>query len=249
MLIEYIKMKERICEMDLDTISRMSPSSLSRLTCDFMDEHVRLLMYKCSTNEEQRRLLNQLKDAYEVVMKNNDITWGTWRKYYPDSLEGLEFDIECGRLITAPVGNNRGQVRKKKEKKTSQQETQLQSQLEESHQHIAALEAKVEEQEKEYRQMQEQISCEIERQKAEREEMIVELLKGIFHGDEEEVRTFLKTIAGKNDVEITDVVCEWVKKRRISQKSKGRPLWSVLHAAKLYQATETNWNTVLRTHP
>lgn len=81
------------------------------------------------------------------------------------------------------------------------------------------------------------------------EEMTVELLMHIFYNLEENVKDFLQKIKGLSDVEITDIVHAWVKDKKISSKSYKRDLWRVLHAAKLYSATESNWNTVLRNHP
>ncbi len=83
----------------------------------------------------------------------------------------------------------------------------------------------------------------------EHEEMIVELLIPIFYNSEQDVKEFLEKIDGRPDTEIIDTVCEFSKARKLSDKSKGRPLWSVLHAAKYYSSTESNWNTALRNHP
>ena len=56
---------------------------------------------------------------------------------------------------------------------------------------------------------------------------------------------FLELIEGRSNVEITDIVFDWVKQGRIPAKMKGRPLYRILHAAKIYDATESNWNTAL----
>lgn len=82
-----------------------------------------------------------------------------------------------------------------------------------------------------------------------KEDMIIELLKPIFYGDEQDVKDFLNKIDGRSDTEITDTVYEYLKVRKISDKSKNRPLWMVLHAARLYRATEQNWTKALREHP
>lgn len=95
----------------------------------------------------------------------------------------------------------------------------------------------------------EQHKDEVKRLTQEREELIVELLKPIFFYSEEDVKEFLKKIDNRSDSVIADVVCEMIKERKISDRSKGRPLWMILHAAKYYNSTESNWNTMLRTHP
>ena len=85
--------------------------------------------------------------------------------------------------------------------------------------------------------------------KKEKEDMIIELLIPIFYNNENDVKDFLNLINDRPDTEITDIVYKWVKERKISDKSYKRDLWRILHAAKLYSATESNWNTALRNHP
>ncbi|MBQ7471634.1 MAG: hypothetical protein IJS97_04325 [Prevotella sp.] len=83
---------------------------------------------------------------------------------------------------------------------------------------------------------------EAEREKKAREVMIVELLLPIFYNIEKDVQDFLEKVEGMDDLQITALVREWVKLKKISDQSKKRKLWSVLHAARLYRSTETNWN-------
>ena len=77
-------------------------------------------------------------------------------------------------------------------------------------------------------------------------EVLVKLLTPIFYNDREAVIAFLKEINGLKDEEVSDKVIERVKSKVISDKSHRRDLWKLLHAANLYSATETNWNTYLR---
>lgn len=81
-----------------------------------------------------------------------------------------------------------------------------------------------------------------EREKKEKEDMIVELLLPIFYGIEKDVRDFLEKVKELEDTQITALVREWVELKKISDQSKRRKLWSVLHAARLYRSTESNWN-------
>lgn len=89
---------------------------------------------------------------------------------------------------------------------------------------------------------------EIKQLKQEKTDMIIELLSNIFYGDIENAQEFLQKIKGMSDSEITDTVHEWVKERKISDRSYKRDLWRILHAAKLYSSSESNWNTALRNH-
>lgn len=79
------------------------------------------------------------------------------------------------------------------------------------------------------------------------EEMeIVEELKTIFWGDEEEAANFLHRIQNMKNKEITQLVKKLVEDKKISDKSCNRPLWTILNAHKLYTASESNWNNQLK---
>lgn len=80
----------------------------------------------------------------------------------------------------------------------------------------------------------------------EKEEMIIELLTPICYNQEEVAKDFLKEIQDLKDPEISDVVVKWTNERKISDRSNNRPLWRILHAAKIYESTESNWNTALK---
>ena len=71
---------------------------------------------------------------------------------------------------------------------------------------------------------------------------IVNQLKPIFYGNEEEARAFLASIQGMKPTQITAKVNELVNNRKISALSKNRDLWTVLHDAGIYDKSESNWN-------
>jgi len=77
-------------------------------------------------------------------------------------------------------------------------------------------------------------------------ELLVNLLTHIFFNDREAVVTFLKDINGLKDEEVANKVVNALKSHIISNKSHRRDLWRILNAAKLYCATEANWNTYMR---
>ena len=91
----------------------------------------------------------------------------------------------------------------------------------------------------------EKLEEEVEFHKNERDEMLRELLLTIIH-KESDVEEFLELIDGRSDSEIADIVKENAIRYKIADKMKRRPLWQILHAAKLYTATEQNWSTALR---
>ena len=80
--------------------------------------------------------------------------------------------------------------------------------------------------------------CEIENRKE-----IVAKLKPIFYNDEEEANNFLSEIQGMKAKQITDRVNQLVRARMISEMSRKRELWMVLHDYGLYEKSESNWNS------
>ena len=71
---------------------------------------------------------------------------------------------------------------------------------------------------------------------------IVERLKPIFYGSEQEARDFLKSIQGMKPTQVTDKVNQLVNEKTISELSRHCDLWKVLHDFDLYKRTEANWN-------
>ena len=71
---------------------------------------------------------------------------------------------------------------------------------------------------------------------------IVDKLKPIFYGDEENAKEFLMSIKGMKPTLITQKVNQLVKDKVISDISCKRDLWKVLHECGLYDKSESNWN-------
>ena len=77
------------------------------------------------------------------------------------------------------------------------------------------------------------------------EQQLVRQLKPIFFGNSDRAREFLTLIKNKNTTDITSTVNAWVRDRLICAIYCHRPLWSVLHSAGIYKASESNWNMYL----
>lgn len=71
---------------------------------------------------------------------------------------------------------------------------------------------------------------------------VVEKLKPIFYGQIEDAKAFLVSIQGMKPTQITDKVNQLVSDKKISDMSKHRDLWKVLHDCGIYGPTESNWN-------
>ena len=67
-------------------------------------------------------------------------------------------------------------------------------------------------------------------------------LNPIFYNDDKEASNFLSEIQGMKPKQITERVNQLVRARKISDMSRKRELWSVLHDYGLYDKSESNWN-------
>ncbi len=75
---------------------------------------------------------------------------------------------------------------------------------------------------------------------------IVEQVASAFYGEKQVAKEFLDKIQGMTPKQITETVKQWVADGRISEMSKNRSLWKVLHENGLYPKSEPNWNYMLR---
>ena len=71
---------------------------------------------------------------------------------------------------------------------------------------------------------------------------VVEKLAPIFYGQTEAAREFLVSIKGMKPTQITNKVNQLVCDKKISELSRHRDLWQVLHDYKIYTRSESNWN-------
>jgi hypothetical protein len=76
----------------------------------------------------------------------------------------------------------------------------------------------------------------------EQQQDVVEKLKPMFYGQLEDAKAFLVSIQGMKPTQITDKVNQLVREKKISDMSKHRDLWKVLHDSGIYKRTESNWN-------
>ena len=76
----------------------------------------------------------------------------------------------------------------------------------------------------------------------EQQQDVVEKLKPMFYGQIEDAKVFLVSIQGMKPTQITDKVNQLVSDKKISDMSKHRDLWKVLHDSGIYDKSESNWN-------
>ena len=87
-------------------VENMSFEAMAMLTDGFEEELVRLLLLRGGTSlYEQRKIFFHIKDNYRKWKKDTDILWSApWNEVYPDYMNNLQLDIECGMIIT-PEGS------------------------------------------------------------------------------------------------------------------------------------------------
>ena len=224
---------------------------MAGLTCGFNPLFVGKLILRGLNFGQQRLILQHINNKY--ITWKRELNPKNEPAFYQKLYDYVDLSIKCGMMFRP----------EELDKFISDAENNTITDVKKS-ETTAALEARIKVLEAENGKLKEQIAQqsvvventdmmkvlkENERLRKEHEEMIVELLKPSFYNSEQDVKEFLKKNKDRQDTEIIDTVCEFVKDRKISDKSKGRPLWKILHAAKYYSSTESNWNTALRNHP
>ena len=76
----------------------------------------------------------------------------------------------------------------------------------------------------------------------EQQKDVVERLRPIFYGQIDDAKAFLVSIQGMKPTQIIDKVNQLVQAKKISEMSKHRDLWKVLHDCGIYDKSESNWN-------
>jgi len=100
----YSHLLERIKGLNATIIERMSPDVMANLTDGFEEQLVREMLYTTHNNYEQRTIIKAVKTAYKNWKRSTDRYWGDlplFPEKYPQYMEELQMDIECGCVVTA----------------------------------------------------------------------------------------------------------------------------------------------------
>lgn len=250
--IKYKDNIERINNMTLGMIYKMSTYNLCRLTDDFADPLVRMIFAKTVNIDEQRKLVKFLESAFiECGFFINDN-----ETYFDD----LSYEIDCNRIITED-GTARPPVMvtvppsSTKEASTNIETPPFETTKKELEDENKRLSEKNKELEEENEQLKEEnastkkdesLKSELNRLKAIHEDTLVALLKPAFYNSDADARDFIRRINGLDNQGVTDVARQFLQDRKITPSKKGRFIWNILTAAKLYDCVEQNWTTALR---
>lgn len=237
---------KRISEMSVSIFGGIDGINFAKLTKNFKEEFVRRIIVKSPSASGQKSLIKTIREKYIEWKRETDITYkmlplpfGGREYLYPKYMEDLYFRIDCGEIIEAEEftmisswddANSSGE--------DGRRLSELQSRIAELEKENETLKQQIEE-------LQSQPPTS-EVQQASTNEALVELFSHVMYGDEQNAKAFIESAKGRNDVEITDLVAQWVRENKISSQSCRRDLWRLLHAAKLYNGTESNYNTAMR---
>lgn len=100
---KHLHLLDRIKNLDLYAIENMSPETMMRVTDGFEESLVRNVIYTGTTNFEQRKIIKYVKEKYNNW--NQSINF-LWIEEYPEYINNLQMDIECGMVITPQNENN-----------------------------------------------------------------------------------------------------------------------------------------------
>ena len=145
----------------------------------------------------------------------------------PELLEPVEEDDETEKM-QARINELKNKLKKAQEEKLRLQQ-EYEQKLSDAKTQKQELEKKVEE-------LQKQRSTAVE-------EMTIELFTPLFNS-EETAQAFYKDIYGKDDPDIADVVVSY--KDKFGAKVKNRDIYRPMHAAKIYQGIDKNFDAALR---
>ncbi len=267
--MELKELENRIVEMDWGSIYNLNPSDLSKLTDNFSEPLVRLLFSKSRVIGAQRELFKFIKKSYSLYQNRVNLLWrenSPMFGMYPDYFDSIEANLECNRIITKngstsiefkqyvsdisavfrqniPDNNSQKEIfeheneeRKRYLKKIESLEERV-KELEDENTHLntckISLEAKLADLE------------ESAEWATEKEDILIELLTPIFKKDRDMAKVFAKEVDGCEDLDVINIVAQYVKQKKVIKNSFRRKLWSILHAYKIYSAKESNWNTTL----
>lgn len=226
------ELKVAIRRMSLTKIMGFTSREVYMLTGSFTEDLVRDIVVKGKTEDEQLKTISELKEVRRIA--RNEL--GLPPARVPEWLKEMEYRIKFGLTIDGstppltleePIGiaDKLGTPSLDDFKKLEKENKDLKKQLDEK------------------RQKQPHV---VELQERENDEWIVELLAHLCYEDEQVAKDIIDEIRGKDDPVIADIILERKQKNQISPKTQNRELWRILHAAKLYQGIEGNFNTALR---
>ena len=253
------ELKGKIARMNLNEIYNTSPSDLNSLTDHFSEPLVRLIFKKTIEIAEQKDLLEFLKKSYEIHKDRTTLKCfknPLFDIHYPEYFDLFEANLGINRIITesgsVAVGSNEyfGLLAETSNQNNQSQIVEQDSvdTAEEGVADTSELESLIDKLQTENENLKQQLH---ESEKSatlavEIEEILIELLTPIFNKDSDIARTFINEVRDCDDIEIVNITGRYVNGHKACRNSIYRHLWRLLHAFRIYNSGERNWNTTLK---
>lgn len=262
------ELKKRIDIISYDNIPNMDEFSVKMLTDNFKEPLVRRLVSRAPKNN-QKWALDWIERKYRDCNRWNPTLPPYFQTLRFDIDCGISIMPDDDTSNAAPVSTSKenttkavSQTETKKKqtridelekenaelKNIKQQLAEAQRTINEQAQTIQELKDEIEDlkEENDSSKLNEHLESELNRIKAIHEDTLVALLKPAFFNIEEDAKDFLRRIQGLDNQGVTDVAWQFLHDKKITPSKKGRFIWNILTAAKLYNATEQNWTAALR---
>lgn len=256
--------------MNLNEVYNTSPSDLNSLTDHFSEPLVRLIFKNTIEIAEQKDLLEFFKKSYEIHKDRTTLKCfknPLFDIHYPEYFDLFEANLGINRIITesgsVAVGSNEyfGLLAETSNQKNQSQIVEQDSvdtaeeavaysvdTAEEDVANTSELESRIDELQTENENLKQQLH-ELEKSATlavENEEILIELLTPIFNKDSDIARTFINEVRDCDDIEIVNITGRYVNGHKACRNSIYRHLWRLLHAFRIYNSGERNWNTTLK---
>ena len=214
------ELKQRIDGLNLNDIKALSTKALGVLTDWWKnDALVKKIIAKAPDIGAQAETWSMLRNARHRYY--NSIS--ALEPYPEPFFNDIDVDLECGYLIKDPDQTSSATL-------LPQPLTREQGEKDEDS-----------------NEGTECLKEEFERLKQKREDMIVELLLPAFYNIDADARSFVRKIDNGMDSEgVAEVSRQFLQEKKITPSKKGRDIWKVLHAAKLYDRVEQSWTREMR---
>lgn len=199
-------------------------------------------MFQKQIEETAKKVVDEIPVPYSEVI-GTTLHIGTMPKKEYDALNkakgnGEQISIAKLRKENAELKEKHTQQPVSTNKKENAEQAQT---IQELQNEIASLKEKIAS-----NKSDEHFKTELNRIKEIHENTLVALLKPAFYNIEDDARDFFRRIQGLDNQSVTDLALQFLHDKKISPSKKGRFIWNVLKAAKLYNATEQNWTAALR---
>lgn len=246
--------------MPYEAIMLLTGKEMWKLTDGFNEELVKEIVAKHRTPKEQRDAIKSMKILRARALQESGRAVTVAPQYFEDWL----FDIKTGVLVEAAphVVNEIVYNLQTKKSDDTPDVSKYEARIAELEAELKSRDERIAEKDAEIAAMQQQLEQkvfrstkpeeailkeEIDRLKQKREDMLVELLLPSFYNIETDARRFVKQIDNGMDSDgVAEVARQYYLGNKIVKSKRGRSIWEILHAAKLYDKVEQNWTYQMR---